>query len=181
MARRWARLLWCASFCCTAAWAAASPQHGRLLTEQEAGDARAVTQRLQQPADPVAKKMAMQLRKQGERQMQRRNWSAAVKLFGESMVRYPAPEALARYADAELQMLAKVRAREPVTGDTVRDDVRHAVRFYESSLAADSVLKTLASPERSRIERNAACLHAYIRSGDESLVCEPLQWYRAAR
>ena len=80
MARRWARLLWCVSFCCTAAWAA-SPQHGRLLTEQEAGDARAVTQRLQQPADPVTKKMAMQLRKQGERQMQRRNWSAAVKLF----------------------------------------------------------------------------------------------------
>ncbi|AVS72453.1 hypothetical protein C8247_06915 [Paracidovorax avenae] len=158
---------------------ASEPAH-RPLTEQEAADAHIVVARLRQPPGAAAKE-AEQLRKQGEHAMKRRNWSAAVKLFGESMVRYPAPEALAGYADADIHMLAQIHAREPRAVHAIREDVRHAVRFYESSLAADSVLQSLSQKERSRIESNAACLRAFIRTGDRSASCEPLQWYASGR
>ncbi|MFD1838844.1 hypothetical protein [Paracidovorax cattleyae] len=180
-ARRWARSLWCAGLCCAAACAAASVEPYRMLTEQEAADARTVVQHLRLSPDAASMKAAEQLRRQGERQMQRQNWPAAFKLFGKSMVRYPAPEALAGYADAEIRMLAQMHARQPRADAAVRADVRHAVRFYESSLAADSVLGSLPHDERARIERNAGCLRAFIRTGDRSAPCEPLQWYASGR
>ncbi|AVS91534.1 hypothetical protein C8246_06640 [Paracidovorax avenae] len=178
---RWARSLWCTGLCCAAACAVASVEPYRMLTEQEAGDARIVVQHLRQSPDAGSMKAAQRLRRQGERQMQRGNWPAAFRLFGKSMVRYPAPEALAGYADAEIRMLAQMHARQPRADATMRADVRHAVRFYESSLAADTVLGSLPREERSRIERNAGCLRAFIRTGDRPASCEPLQWYASGR
>ncbi len=180
-ARRWARSLWCAGLCCAAACAAASVEPYRMLTEREAGDARTVVQYLRQSPDAGSMKAARGLQQKGEQQMQRGNWPAAFRLFGKSMVRYPAPGALAGYADAEIRMLAQMHARRPRADAAVRADLRHAVRFYESSLAADTVLGSLPHEERSRIERNAGCLRAFIRTGNRSAPCEPLQWFASGR
>ncbi|WP_245951451.1 hypothetical protein [Paracidovorax anthurii] len=161
--------------------AAAAPASSKLLTEEEAGDPRLVVQQLQQPGDETDKKLAGQLLRQGQQQSQRRNWSAAVKLLGESMIRHPTPEALAGYADAEIRMLAQARAHERDLDERIQGDMRHAVRFYESSLAADSVLKTLGPQKRFQVERNVACLQAFLRTGDKGKPCEPLHWYLPRR
>lgn len=176
MARRWALSLWFASALALSGCDARQPQETRLLTEQEARDAQFVAQWLQKNGTEDRKE-AQQFFQQALLEKQRQNWSAAAKAFGESMIRYPSPQALAGYADADLQMLASVRARDRNAQEHAKADTAHALEFYRAALSADAVLKTLPVQEKDRILRNADCLAAYAASGTSVADCQPLEDY----
>lgn len=126
--------------------------------------------------------MAKRLFQQGMKEKQRKAWSSASKYFGESMIRYPRPEALSAYMDVNLQMLAQVRKREGDIQERLPQDMDNALRIYRSSLSANRVLQTLSEEEKKRIQGHVDCLQAYAASGRPDMDCQPLHWYyNAAR
>ncbi len=114
---------------------------------------------------------------QGLREKQRGNLPAAVKAFGESMARYPAPLTLAEYADTQLQMLAQVRKRDNAVQDNMQADMALTRDFYRSALAANTVLGTLSEPGQASIKYRADCLGTYLATGQANPDCQPLQYY----
>ena len=181
MARLLALSLWFASvFALPGCNAQESAQAGKYLTESEAGNAEFVSRWLakHRAAD---QKDAQQFMQQALREKQRSNWSAATKAFGESMIRYPSPQALAGYAEAELRMLGAVRARDKNVNEHMAADMKHALAFYESALSANAVLRTLPAQESEQLQKSVDCLKAYLASASKQAGCVPLEIYLAGR
>lgn len=124
--------------------------------------------------------MAKHLFEQGIKEKQREAWSSASKYFGESMIRYPRPEALSAYTEVKLQMLAMVRKREGDIQEKLPLDMNNALKLYRSALSANMVLGTLSEEEKKRIQGHVDCLQAYAASGRSDMDCQPLRWYYSA-
>ncbi|MHC3432069.1 hypothetical protein [Delftia lacustris] len=152
-----------------------------LLASEEVGDADFVRNWLQtnRHADQTT---AQNFYQHGMKDFQRKAWSPAAKSFGTSMRLYPSPEALYRYVDVKLQMLAMVRKREGDIQEKLPLDMNYALKLYRSALSANMVLGTLSEEEKTRIENHVSCLQAYAAAGRPDMDCEPLHWYyNAAR
>lgn len=181
MARLLALSLWFASvFVLPGCNAQESTKATKLLTESEAGNAEFVSRWLTQHR-AANQKEAQRFLQQGEREKQRGNWSGATKAFGESMIRYPSPQALAGYAEAELRMLGAVRARDKNMNEHVAVDVKHALAFYEAALSANTVLGTLPAQEVEQLRKNVDCLKANLAAANKQPGCAPLERYMAGR
>jgi hypothetical protein len=158
-----------------------NPPPAKLLTEAEAGNAEFVAQWLKQHGATADQKEARQFLEQAQQAKQRKNWSAATKAFGESMIRYPNAQALAGYAEAELRMLGEVRARDKSTSQHMAEDMKHALAFYEAALAANAVQQALPAPEMEQLRKSVACLAGYVASTNRPLDCSPIELYSADR
>lgn len=157
---------------------ASSPKEpAQLLSEQEARNPQFVVQWLGSTGPKTDQTDAKWFFSFGLKAKASRNWSAASKAFGESMRRYPGPQALLEYADADLKMLGQVRAREGFPSRLVRGDMEHALGFYESSLAANGVTRTLSPQEAKRLEQNVSCLKSYLLSSRPQRDCQPLIYF----
>ncbi len=148
------------------------------LTMDEAGNATFVSAWFERAKLVGPCKDALWFYEQGLRDKKRRNWSGAAKAFGESMIRFPGPRALWEYADAEIRMLAAVRAKDKSVASHILPDMRYALNFYQSALAADRALKALLPPESEELHRNSNCVAEYLASGASRSHCQPLQNYR---
>lgn len=149
-----------------------------MLSEDDARDPAAVVRWLQ--THQVKDRQEVQwFFMQGMRERQRGNLSAAVKAFGESMVRYPSPQALSEYADTQLRMLSQVRSREGNLQDRMQADMALTLDFYRSALAANSVLGTLTEAQKNRLQGQADCVAAFVATGqvDSARDCPPLSIY----
>ena len=168
--------LWFAS---ALAVASASPpeERAQLLSEDEVRNPQFVAEWLGARGTKVDQTDAKWFFSFGLKEKASRNWSAASKAFGESARRYPGPQALLEYADADLKMLGQVRAREGFPPGLLSEDMAHALGFYESSLAANGVTKTLSSREAKRLEQNVSCLKDYLRSSRPQRDCQPLTYF----
>lgn len=151
------------------------------LTEAEAGNAEFVAQWLKQHGATADQKEARQFLDQAQQAKQRKNWSAATKAFGESMIRYPSAQALAGYAEAELRMLGEVRARDKNASQHMAEDMKHALAFYESALAANAVQQALPAPEKEQLQKSVVCLKGYVASANRPLDCPPIEFYSVDR
>ena len=152
-----------------------------LLTSEEVSDAEFVRNWLQsnRHADQTEAQIFYQ---HGMKDFQRKAWSPATKSFGTSMRLYPSPEALYKYVDVKLQMLAMVRKREGDIQEKLPLDMNNALNLYRSALSANMVLGTLSEEEKKRIQGHVDCLQAYAASGRPDIDCQPLHWYyNAAR
>lgn len=152
-------------------------QPPQLLKEQEARDPQFVAQWLNSVGPKTDQKDARWFFSLGLKEKEAKNWSAASKAFGESMKRYPSPQALLEYADADLKMLGQVRAREGFPSKLVREDMEHALGFYEASIAANGVTKTLSPQEAKRLEQNVSCLKGYLQSPQPQSDCQPITYF----
>lgn len=149
-----------------------------LLSQDEAGNAQYVTEWLNSHHGSVDGALSGDFYAKGSEASRKGNWSLATKLFGESMIRYPTPQALLGYIDAELRMLGQVRKRNNNTELFIDDDMKYARGFYESARAANAILKTLSEPEAKQLQQNIDCLTQYQETrNDEARECLPLQRY----
>jgi hypothetical protein len=153
----------------------------KYLTEEEVSNEKFVSSWLKTRGATADQKESKWYFEQGVREKQKKNWSAATKAFGESMIRYPSPQALAEFAAAELRMLGKIRVRENSVNQYKVADMRRTLDFYKSSLAANAVLNTMSKRESERVRMNADCLLTYIHSGKMQRNCQPLQEYGIKR
>lgn len=172
-----AAFLWCAS-----AWAVADASMPKeaaapLLTEQEVRNPQFVAQWLGSASAKGDHKSAKWFFSLGLKEKKARNWSGASKAFGESARRYPSPQALLEYADADLKMLGQVRAREGFPPQLVQGDMAHALGFYEASLAGHGVTKTLSPQELQRVEQHVSCLKTYLQSSQVPSDCPPATYF----
>lgn len=159
-----------------AAGAALAQPAPPMLTDRQARDPAAVVRWLQTHKLKDMKDVQWFFQ-QGLREKRRGNWSAAVKSFGESMTRYPAPLTLAEYADTQLQMLAQVRKRDDSVQDHMQADMALTRDYYRAALAANTVLGTLSEQEQAGIQDRADCLGTYLATGQANPDCQPLQYY----
>jgi hypothetical protein len=182
MGKRLALSLWFVSILwlgCALAEEKSDPK--KYLTEEDVRNREFVSNWLRTKGASVDQTESKWYFEQGMRENQKKNWSAATKAFGESMIRYPTPHALAEYADAELRMLGESRARENSMDQHKLEDMKDALDFYKSALAADAVLNTMSKQDRERVRQSADCLDAYIRSGKARSNCQPLEVYGRIR
>jgi len=173
MRRLWALSPW---FVSVLAGAAASAPAPALLSDSELRDPGFVMRWLDREGSRADRQAAARFYAHGLKDKEAGNWSAATKAFGESAVRYPAPEVLLEYVDAELRMLAPVRARQPLRVDRQRADMAHALGLYEAALAANGVTSTLSAAQAGRAEQHVACMRDYLASrppGD----CAPIRYF----
>lgn len=182
MGKRLVLLLWFASIlwsgCAMAQEKTAVPNY---LTEEEAGTPQFVSTWLKEKGATADRKEADWYFELGVREKQKKNWSAATKAFGESMIRYPSPQALAEYAVAELRMMGEVRSRQKSIDSNKLSDLAHALGYYKSALSADSVLNTLPKDDNEQIRLNVECLDAYVQSGKVQGNCPALEAYGIIR
>lgn len=148
-----------------------------LIKEQQARDPQFVVQWLSSMGPKTDQKDAKWFFSAGVKEKEAKNWSAASKAFGESMIRYPSPQALLEYADADLKMLGQVRARDGFPSKFVRGDMEHALGFYEAAVAANGVTKTLSIQDTKRLEQNVACLRTYLQSSQPQSDCQPTTYF----
>lgn len=179
MQSRWPVSLGLASALVLTAGAALAQPAPPMLTDKEARDPAAVVRWLQTHKVKDMKEVQWFFQ-QGLREKQRSNWSAAVKSFGESMIRYPAPRTLAEYADTQLQMLAQVRKRDDSVQEHLQADMALTRDYYRAALAANTVLGTLSEPEQDSIKDRADCLGTFLATGQPNPDCQPLQYYATA-
>ncbi len=182
MEKRWVLLLWCLGVlwfgCALAQEKTTAPGFS---TVEQAGDPSFVADWLKQNGTVVDRTEANRFFEVGMREKQKKNWSAATKAFGESMIRYPSPQALAEYAEAELQMLGEIRSRDKSYEQNKLPDLAHALNYIRSALAADSALETMPKAERGKTQLNADCLSVYIQSGKHQGICPLLEAYGLMR
>jgi hypothetical protein len=105
------------------------------------------------------------------------NWSGASKIFAESMIRYPDSRTLFEYTYSHLRMLGEMRARKRFSVLGIRGDMEYALRFYETSLAANGVTKTLSPQEIQDIEQYISCLKTYLRTSRPQTGCPPTVYF----
>ncbi len=151
------------------------------LTVEQAGNPQFVVDWLKQRGTAVDWTEAGRFFEVGMGEKQKRNWSAATKGFGESMIRYPSPQALAEYAEAELRMLGETRSRDKSYEQNKLPDLANALNYIRSALAADAVLGTMPKADRDKAQLNANCLPAYIQSGRSQGICPLLEAYGTMR
>lgn len=183
MARLSARSLWFASLTlvatsacaqASAPAAAGAPQ----MTQEQAADPAYVVQWLKtHPHAYQQHKTTQLLFEQGRKSEKSRNWSSAMLGYGESMIRYPSPQALAAYARTELLMLGQVRARNGDMATKAKGDVANSLRYYETALAANEVIITLGPDEESTVKRQAQCLRDFVAATQAVSDCEPMKSY----
>lgn len=181
MAKLLAWFLWFASALLLVGCYAQEKNSEDLLTSEEVSDAEFVRNWLQsnRHADQTEAQIFYQ---HGMKDFQRKAWSPATKSFGTSMRLYPSPEALYKYVDVKLQMLAMVRKREGDIQEKLPLDMNNALKLYRSALSANTVLGTLSDEEKNRIQGHVDCLQAYAAAGRPDMDCQPLHWYyNAAR
>ena len=161
-------------FASAVACAAVSPP--ALLSDQELRDPAFVAGWLAREGSTADRKAAARFHAHGLKDKEAANWSAATKAFGESAVRYPAPEVLLDYVDAKLRMLGPVRARRGPRIDEVRADMADALGLYEAALAANGVTATLSAAQARRAAQHVACMKEYLATrapGD----CAPVRYF----
>jgi hypothetical protein len=182
MEKRRVLLLWCVSVlwfgCASAQEKTVAPTN---LTVEQAGDPRSVADWLKQNGTAVDRAEADRFFEVGMHENQKKNWSAATKAFGESMIRYPSPQALVAYAEAELRMLGEIRSRDRSFDQNKLPDLSQALHYTRSAMAADAVLGTMPKAERRNAQLNADCLAAYIQSGQHQSICPLLEAYGIKR
>lgn len=171
--------LWFASaFASAASLLPKEPQ--QLLKEQQARDPQFVVQWLNGMGLKTDQKDAKWFFSVGVKEKEAKNWSAASKAFGESMIRYPSPQALLEYADADLKMLGQVRAREGFPSKLVRGDMEHALGFYEAAVAANGVTKNLSPQDAKRLEQSVSCLRSHLQSSQPQNDCQPMTYFSSS-
>ena len=171
------------SFASALAFAApATPEPApQLLRDEELLNPEFVVQWLNDVGPKTDQEDARRFFSSGLKAKESENWSAAGKMFGESMIRYPSPHALFEYVDADIKMLAYVRAREGFPAWRIRDDMEYFLGFYEASLAANGVTKTLPASEVERIGQHIACIKEYLASPRQQADCQPVTIYFSKR
>jgi hypothetical protein len=151
--------------------------HEKLLTDKELEYPEFVVNWLKTEGANADMAMVGKSFQYGLKAKQQGRWGPAGKAFGESMIRYPSPQAIAEYINAELHDLGAVRAREKTVNRFKRKDMIHARKYYRSALAANTVTNTLSSEEKTQLQGNIQCLDYFIRFGKVQPTCRPLQAY----
>ncbi len=108
---------------------------------------------------------------------QRSYWSAAAKAYGEAMIRYPSPHNVSRYADTEIRMLGRVRAREQAFDLQADQDIQRSLDYYRSAMAANAILQTLNAQGIDDLQNKIDCLAEYVVEGNRAAQCDPLRAY----
>lgn len=168
---------------CNAAVASTPPTGalGIVMKQEDARRPEVVVAWLRANAAKADRRMANSLFEMGLRTNKQKNWSASTKDFGESMIRFPGPRALAEYARARHRMLGSVRARERASNDVVAKDMRHFLDVYETSLAADDVVQELEPHDKEQILSDVTCVKAHLQTGRAQPECRPLQYFAQSR
>jgi len=149
----------------------------KYLTLEQAGDAEFVARWLREKGPGANRKEAELFFEWGVQARRRRYWSGAVRDFGEGLIRYPGPQVLIAYANAELRMLGEIRAQDSNVALHGPADMKRALRFYEAALAADGVLNSLSSDEKVQLQKNMEGMKVYLRTGKQQPDCPPLQYF----
>jgi hypothetical protein len=159
-----------------------SAQTFSYLTQKQLRDAQFVSDWLKTNISNLDQKGATTYFNLGMKYKKEKYWSAAAKSFGESAIRYPSPQALIHYAQANSLSLSAARAREKSTDQFKLADMRSALQIYKSASAADAVLNTLSSVEKNQLQANIGCLNTFVETeGKPQKNCAPLMSYGALR
>ncbi len=159
-------------FACAAAFAA-SP----MLSQAQLHEPAAVAGWLKEYGHGADREGAARAHAEGVRDVQRRDYGAAVKGFGESALRYPSPQAILAYTDAQLRFLGGLRAHNKNRAKHLDSDLRLFESLYRSALASNAVLSTLDAHERRAVQVHADCIVAYRRAKSGAARCAPLLVY----
>lgn len=150
---------------------------GKYLSEEEVADPDFISSWLQtHDAGPELDEAKFFL-DLAQKEKQRRNWSAASKAFGEAMIRYPSPTAVAGYADSMIQMLGQIRARDETYEKHSLADLQRMLNFYKSAAAADGILNSLGNQENALLQSKVDCITGFVESKSTAASCDPLKLY----
>ena len=180
MAKQWVKLKLSLSFSLlfsASAFAGSEPVSG--LTQNDLSRPEAVKQWLVENTATADKQVAQDFFVMGNDYMQKKNWSAAAKAFGESALFFPAPKTLRARADVELRMLGMIRSRKKGPNTMLKSDLEYALKMYSTSLAADDMLHTLTPDERQTVEADIQCISIFLKKPTSKTSCKPVQDYGA--
>lgn len=105
------------------------------------------------------------------------NPASTMKSFGESAIRYPSPQTIIEYTNAELKMLGRDGFLHNKIDINMADDMKRANLQYQSALAADGVLHSLSKKEKIVLQNNINCLTEYLNSGVQEKDCLPIKYF----
>ena len=167
-------VLLCASSLLAGAAARAAPP---MLSQGQLHEPAAVAGWLKEYGHGADRDGAALAHAEGVKDVQRRDFGAAVKGFGESALRYPSPQAILAYTDAQLRFLGGLRAHNKNRAKHQDSDLRLFESLYRSALASNAVLATMNASERRGVQGHADCIAAYRRAKAGAARCAPLLTY----
>ncbi|RUT64360.1 hypothetical protein CKG00_14265 (plasmid) [Morganella morganii] len=94
--------------------------------------------------------------------MAKKNWSAAGKMYGEKMLRYPSPDTIVHYADARLLMFKEVKTRNNAIAEFNTSVVPDALLYYRSAETVDNQVNQLSADDKQHLRAKIACIEAFI-------------------
>ncbi|MCU6274205.1 hypothetical protein KWI08_09880 [Morganella morganii] len=94
--------------------------------------------------------------------MAKKNWSAAGKMYGEKMLRYPSPDTIVHYADARLLMLKDVKTRNNALTEFNTVVVPDTLLYYRSAETVDNQINQLSADEKQHLRTKIACIETFI-------------------
>lgn len=95
--------------------------------------------------------------------MHNKNYTSAIKFFSENMLRYPSPQMIINYTDANLMMLTD---NKNTLGSCAPsgEDLQTALRYYHSALLTDNTVNLLSCDERKNLTEKITCLEAFQKT-----------------
>lgn len=176
MGKMLARFLFVSScLVCQLAWAA--PQARHFLKQEQLQEPALVSAWLEKHAASADRKRAALAYDDGLAAARQHDLSGAVKSFGESAIRLPAPDALNAYADALILSIAGLREYRKDRAEHQEADLLTFEGVYRSALASDDIMRTLSAPARQQTIDNAECIADFRRNRTVLANCRPLARY----
>lgn len=95
--------------------------------------------------------------------MHNKNYISAIKFFSENLLRYPSPQMIINYTDANLMMLTDNK-NTPGGCTLSGGNLQAALRYYHSALITDNSVNLLSRDEKKNLTEKITCLEAFQKT-----------------
>lgn len=95
--------------------------------------------------------------------MHNKNYISAIKFFSENLLRYPSPQMIINYTDANLMMLTDNK-NTPGGCTLSGGNLQAALRYYHSELITDNSVNLLSRDEKKNLTEKITCLEAFQKT-----------------
>lgn len=95
--------------------------------------------------------------------MHNKNYISAIKFFSDNLLRYPSPQMIINYTDANLMMLTDNK-NNPGGCTLSGGNLQAALRYYHSALITDNSVNLLSRDEKKNLTEKITCLEAFQKT-----------------
>lgn len=91
----------------------------------------------------------------------------AVKYYGLSLLHYPVPSTIIKYADSNLLMLQEIRVRNNDMDRFINSDLASMLPYYKSAFAVNNEINMLSEPESKALVDKISCIEGFINKNNK--------------